>query len=80
MVKLLLFQLGFATGEKHQCFQKHETSHSHSEALLKLSSKENIASQLDNVYKKEQKLRRKALMKQLSSLRYLMWQGLHVRS
>ena len=45
-------------GKAAENFRKHETSHSHSEALLKLSSKENIASQLDNAHKNKNYIER----------------------
>ena len=55
---------GFCNWRKaSDSFRKHETSHAHSEALLKLNSRENIASQLDNPCKQDQKLHREALMK-----------------
>ena len=73
---------GFCNWRKaSQCFRKHETSQAHSEALLKLSTShtDSIASQLDNARKKEDRLHREALIKQLSSLRYLTSQGLPIR-
>ena len=73
---------GFCNWRKaSECFRKHETSQAHSEALLKLSTShtESIASQLDDARKRDEKLHREALIKQLSSLRYLTRQGLAIR-
>ena len=73
---------GFCNWRKaSECFRKHETSHAHSEALLKLSTShtDSIASQLENARKEEERLHREALIKQLSSLRYLTRQGLPLR-
>lgn len=47
--------------------------------MLKLSNKQDIGAQLDHAHKMEQKARREALIKQLSSLRYLLRQELAVR-
>lgn len=47
--------------------------------MLKLSNKQGIGAQLEHAHKMEQKARREALIKQLSSLRYLLRQGLAVR-
>ena len=47
--------------------------------MLKLSNKQDIGAQLDHAHKMEQKARREALIKQLSSLQHLLRQGLAVR-
>ena len=63
---------GFCNWRKaSESFQKHESIQAHSEAMLKLSTKQDVGAQLDLAHKKEQKARREALLKQLSSLRYL---------
>ena len=70
LTKLLL---GVASDQRKasESFQKYESSQAHSEAMLKLSTKQDVGAQLDLAHKKEQKARREALLKQLSSLRYL---------
>ena len=71
---------GFVNWRKAtDAFHKHETSQAHSEAMLKLSNKQDIGAQLNHAHKMEQKARREALIKQLSSLQYLLRQGLAVR-
>ena len=69
MLIQLLFQLGFAIGERHLRDFESMKQTKHTEALLKLSSKQNIASQIDHMHalKKDQRVRREALVKQLSS-------------
>lgn len=62
-----------------EAFHKHEASQAHSEAMLKLSNKQDVGSQLDHAHKMEQKARRESLLKQLSSLRYLLRQGMAIR-
>ena len=79
-VDLAFVSAGFCNWRKaSESFRKHETCQTHSKALLNLSRKQNIASQLDNAYKREDKLCREAFMKHLPSLRYLSRQGLPIR-
>ena len=67
------------TERKHQRFVKHEGSHAHSEAYLKVKSTVNVGSMLSEAHKKDQEMRHKMLLKQLSSLKYLLRQGLAIR-
>ena len=74
-------QVLLAIGKKWQeKLKKHNKFHSHSEAVEKIgflnNGKMNVAAQLDNKYKDDQKLHRYLLLKQLSSLKYLARQGM----
>ena len=62
-------------------FEQHAQSSSHKEALLKIELLEQptIVSQLNSQQKKEQKIRREMLLITLSSLKFLVRQGLPVR-
>ena len=60
-------------------FNKHESSQAHSEAYLKITSEVNVACMLDSAHKELQKTRKLMLLKQLSSLKYLVRQGLAIR-
>ena len=72
--------LGFCNWKKaSQRFVKHEGSHAHSEAYLKVKSTVNVGSMLSEAHKKDQEMRRKMLLKQLSSLKYFLRQGLAIR-
>ena len=55
-----------------QQFVKHESSHAHSEAFIKIQNKANVASMLSEACPKEQSMRVEFLLKQLSSLKYLL--------
>ena len=71
-------KLGFWNWKKaSQRFIKHESSHAHSEAYLKVTSRANV-SMLSEAHKKEQETRVQMLLKQLSSLKYLL-RGLAIR-
>ena len=71
---------GFCNWRKAgQCFRKHEASLGHHEALLKVNNTQDISAQLNAAHKDNLKVRRIGLMKQLSSLRYLLRHGLAVR-
>ena len=73
-------KLGFHNWKKaSQRFTNHESSHAHSEAYLKVTSRANVVSLLSDANKKEQETRCQMLLKQLSSLQYLMRQGLAIR-
>ena len=60
-------------------FAKHESSHAHSEAFMKMTNKVNISTIMNPAYKEQQQKRQKMLLKQLSSLQYLLRQGLAIR-
>lgn len=62
-------------------FAKHEASDTHSEAVLKIQSSAtvDISQILNATVKKQQLLRQRMLLKQLSTLRYLAHQGLAIR-
>ena len=64
-----------------ECFIQHEKSNIHREAVLKrsLMSQPSVAAQLSNQVLQQQKVNREMLVKQLSSLRYLLRQGLALR-
>ena len=62
-----------------KAFLKHGYSSTHAEAVLKINSTQDIGSQLDYIHKEEQKARRESLLKQLSSLLFLLHQGLAIR-
>ena len=79
-VEMAFVSTGFSNWRKAtEGFRKHETSHSHSEAVFKLSNTQDIASLIDNARRLEQDARKEGLLKQLSSLRYLLRQGLAIR-
>ncbi len=76
------FTSGFANWKKAlEKFAKHEASDSHSDAVLKLQSAASvdISHVLDATCKQQQLLRRRMLLKQLTTLRYLVRQGLAIR-
>ena len=62
-------------------FREHELCHMHTESYMKLKSlqKKSIANQLCNLKVTEQKCNREMLYKVLSSLKYLLRQGLPIR-
>ena len=71
---------GFCNWRKaSEVFIKHELSSAHSEAVLKMTNTQDVGSQLDHAHKQEQRARREALIKQLSSLLFLLRQGLAIR-
>ena len=73
-------KVGFCNWKKaSQCFVKHENSHAHSEACMKIHSKTNVATLLSEACRKEQSVRAEMLLKQLSSLKFLLRQGLAIR-
>ena len=61
------------------CFSKHESYHSHFEAVMKVKKPPNIGAMLDKNCKQQQRSRQQMLLKQLSSLKYLTCQGLAIR-
>ena len=67
----------------YEKLKKHDLSHFHSEAVMKVKFHENaevdIGSMLDHQLKATQEIRRSSLLKQLSSMRYLARQGLGLR-
>ena len=73
---------GFDNWKKaHERFNIHSLSDTHKEAVLKieLSKQESVHSLMNKQAMVEQKLRQQMLLKQLSSLKYLLRQGLAVR-
>ena len=64
-----------------ECFIQHEKSNVLREAVVKRSylTQPSVAPQLSNQVMQQQKLNREMLIKQLSSLRYLLRQGLALR-
>lgn len=71
---------GFCNWKKGlQRFTTHESSQAHSEACMKLKSSVNIGGILDRAHKEQQQTRQRMLLKQLSSLKYLVRQGLAIR-
>ena len=73
---------GFDNWKKaHQCFMQHEKSLCHREAILKhqLMKQPTIQAQLNDKKQLEQKNNREMLLKQMSSLRFLLRQGLALR-
>ena len=65
-----------------RCFQRHEDSSSHSEAVMKWSSYYagvNVATQINSKHSESQMVSREMLLKLLSSMRYLARQGLPLR-
>jgi len=65
-----------------RCFQRHEDSSSHSEAVMKRSSYcagLNVSTQINTKHSESQMVSRKMLLKLLSSMRYLARQGLPLR-
>ncbi|CAB4038946.1 Hypothetical predicted protein, partial [Paramuricea clavata] len=79
------FSLGeFCNWKKcHEKFEKHQNSHCHHEAVEKLArldhEKNDIGAQLDSQYQGEQNLHQRLFLKQLSSLKYLVRQGIPLR-
>ena len=73
---------GFTNWKKGpQRFKEHEKSQAHKEAIFthEMSSRPTITSMVNSAVKKDQESRRKMLLKQLSSLKYLLRQGLAIR-
>ena len=73
---------GFDNRKKaHEKFTQHSQSDIHKESVLKIEllKQESVASLLNKQAMAEQKIRRDMLLKQLSSLKYLLWQGLVIR-
>ena len=65
-------RVGFSNWKKAlHCFSKHESSHSHFEAVMKVKTPPNIGAMLDKNCKQQQRSRQQMLLKQLSSLKYL---------
>jgi len=65
-----------------RCFQRHEDSSSHSEAVMKRSSYcagLNVSTQINTKHSESQMVSRKMLLKLLSSMRYLARQALPLR-
>ena len=62
-------------------FREHEQSQAHCEACMKLTAlkQPSVAAQLSTQTQKDQEKHRRMLLKQLTSIRYLMHQGLAVR-
>ena len=62
-------------------FREHEVCHMHTESYMKLKSlqQKSVANQLSNLKTAEQKCNREILCKVLSSLKYLLRQGLPIR-
>ena len=61
-------------------FAKHESSQAHSETFMKMTNKVSISTIMNPAYKEQQQRRQKSLLKQLSSLQYLLRQGLAIAS
>lgn len=73
-------KLGFFNWKKaSQRFIKHESSQAHAEARMKVQSRADVGSLLSQAHKKEQEMRAQMLLKQLTSLKYLLRQGLAIR-
>ena len=73
-------RLGFTNWKKAtERFKRHESSQAHSEAFMKVTSEVNLACMLDAAHKDLQLTRQRMLLKQLSSLKYLLRQGLAIR-
>ncbi len=73
---------GFINWKKgRQKFKEHEKSHAHKEALFSHegSVRPTVISMVSSVEQKQQETRRKMLLKQLESLKYLLCQGLAIR-
>ena len=73
---------GFDNWKKaHERFKQHAQSNSHREAMMKVEQMKQpgIDAQLSTQLKQSQQLHRKMLMIQLSSLRFLLRQGLAIR-
>ena len=71
---------GFCNWRKAgECFLKHETSLGHCEAILKVNNTGDVSAQLNTAHRDILKARRTGLLKQLSSLHYLLQLGLAVR-
>lgn len=78
----LLYSIWFDNWKKaHETFSHHQQSVTHREAILKneLMQQPSIEAQLSGSVQSEQERNRRMLMKQLSSLRYLLRQGLALR-
>ena len=65
----------------HETFTQHAQSGPHKEAVLKIElvQQESVAALLSKQAMADQKLHREMLLKQLSSLKYLLRQGLAIR-
>ena len=73
---------GFSNWKKaYECFNHHESSECHREAQLKIRSMKApcIATQLSSQVNSTQARNKKMLLKQLSSLRFLLREGLAIR-
>ena len=73
---------GFSNWKKaNKKFKEHEKSHCHPEACMKYEAlkRPSVVSLVNTAVKEEQQRRRCMLLKQLSSLRFLLRQGLAVR-
>ena len=78
----VLCNTGFDNWKKaHETFSQHQQSVSHREAVMKneIMQQESIGAMLSASVQSGQELNRKLLLKQLSSLRYLLRQGLAIR-
>ena len=79
---LAFISTGFDNWKKVKAiFRSHQQSHTHNEVVFKLKVTEqpSIIAQLDSCQLRDQEHRRKMLLFQLNSLRYLARQGLAVR-
>ena len=79
---LAFITIGFDNWKKAlQRFDQHTKSSLHKEAVLKIDflKQPNVLAQLDGQHKKDQHSRRQMLLVTLSSLRYLLRQGLAIR-
>ena len=73
-------KVGFTNWKKAgERFKKHESSQAHQEACMKICRPGNIGAVLDAAHKEQQLTRQRMLLKQLSSLKYLVRQGLAIR-
>ena len=71
---------GFSNWKKAgERLKKYESSQAHQKAYMKICSPGNIAAVLDAALKNQQVIRQRMLLKQLSSLKYLVRQGLAIR-
>ena len=62
-----------------QKLAKHQSSQEHPEAFMKMTNKVSISTIMNPAYQEQQQRRQKLLLKQLSSLQYLLRQGLAIR-
>ena len=73
---MLLRHLTLQLEKNIRKFAKHESYQAHSEAFTKMTNKASIFALINAAYKKQQQARQGMLIKQLSSLQYLLHQGL----